>query len=67
MPMRAFLSELGCLPVSAMIHIPKAGEVLNLDGTPSDPATAERWQCVAASTLIVCVCVVTQCVTASLR
>ncbi|WP_076592128.1 NADPH-dependent FMN reductase [Herminiimonas arsenitoxidans] len=30
--MRTFLSELGCLPVSAMVHIPKAHEVLNEDG-----------------------------------
>lgn len=30
--MRAFLSELGCLPVSAMVHIPKAQEALNEDG-----------------------------------
>ena len=31
--MRAYLSELGCLPVSAMVHIPKAHEVLAHDGT----------------------------------
>lgn len=30
--MRTFLSELGCLPVSAMIHIPKAHEVLDEQG-----------------------------------
>ena len=30
--MRTFLSELGCIPVSAMIHIPKAHEVLDEDG-----------------------------------
>lgn len=30
--LRPFLSELGCLPVSAMVHIPKAGEVLDEDG-----------------------------------
>nr|WP_205600819.1 NAD(P)H-dependent oxidoreductase [Halomonas socia] len=30
--MRTFLSELGCLPVSAMIHVPKAQEVLEEDG-----------------------------------
>lgn len=30
--MRPFLSELGCLPVSAMIHVPKAHEVLAEDG-----------------------------------
>ncbi|CAM2758090.1 NADPH-dependent FMN reductase [Pseudoalteromonas distincta] len=31
--MRSFLSELGCLPVSAMIHVPKAQEVFNDDGS----------------------------------
>lgn len=30
--MRIFLLELGCLPVSAMIHVPKAQEVLTTDG-----------------------------------
>ncbi|CAM4176263.1 NAD(P)H-dependent oxidoreductase [Vreelandella rituensis] len=30
--MRTFLSELGCLPVSAMIHVPKAQEVLDEEG-----------------------------------
>lgn len=39
--MRAFLSELGCLPVSAMIHVPKAQEALNEDGHfREDP---DRW------------------------
>ncbi len=32
MSMRGFLSELGCLPVSAMTHIPKAQEVLDDEG-----------------------------------
>lgn len=27
--MRTFLSELGCLPVSAVIHLPKAQDILN--------------------------------------
>jgi hypothetical protein len=31
--MRTFLSELGCLPVSAMIHVPKAQEIFNADGS----------------------------------
>lgn len=31
--MRTFLSELGCLPVSSMIHIPKAQDVFNEDGS----------------------------------
>ncbi len=30
--MRSFLSELGCLPVSAMIHVPKAQEVFDAEG-----------------------------------
>jgi len=41
--MRAFLSELGCLPVSAMIHVPKAQEVFDPDGGYLDGADAERW------------------------
>ncbi|MGY6552440.1 MAG: NADPH-dependent FMN reductase [Erythrobacter sp.] len=41
MGMRGFLSELGCLPVSAMVHLPKAHEALNEEGEwISD---AERW------------------------
>jgi NAD(P)H-dependent FMN reductase len=31
--MRTFLSELGCLSVSAMIHVPKAQEVFTEDGS----------------------------------
>ncbi len=39
--MRTFLSELGCLPVSAMIHVPRAQEALDEDGTfREDP---EHW------------------------
>lgn len=39
--MRTFLSELGCLPVSAMIHVPKAHEALEEDGRfREDP---DRW------------------------
>ncbi|MCW1889820.1 hypothetical protein OK016_12130 [Vibrio chagasii] len=30
--MRTCLSELGCLPVSAMIHLPKAQEVFDEEG-----------------------------------
>jgi hypothetical protein len=41
--MRSFLSELGCLPVSAMIHVPKAQEVLAEDGSFLASADAERW------------------------
>lgn len=39
--LRPVLSELGCLPVSAMIHIPKAHEVLNEEGVPINDA--ESW------------------------
>ena len=41
--MRTFLSELGCLPISAMIHIPKAHEVLSDDGKVTHAAEAQRW------------------------
>lgn len=41
--MRSFLSELGCLPVSAMIHIPKAHEVFAEDGNFLAQGDAERW------------------------
>lgn len=42
--MRTFLSELGCLPVSAMIHIPKAHEVLAENGDFLEKVTAEEWR-----------------------
>ncbi|MGG7055293.1 NADPH-dependent FMN reductase [Nitrosomonas sp. ANs5] len=42
--MRAFLSELGCLPVSAMVHIPKADEVLGEDGSFLGSADAQGWK-----------------------
>ncbi|WP_305985341.1 NADPH-dependent FMN reductase [Roseibium sp. MMSF_3544] len=41
--MRTFLAELGCLPVSAMIHVPKAQEVLDEDGTYLDAVDAAQW------------------------
>jgi NAD(P)H-dependent FMN reductase len=41
--MRTFLSELGCLPVSAMVHIPKAQEVFQEDGDVINAADAENW------------------------
>lgn len=41
--MRTFLSELGCLPVSAMIQIPKAHEVLAEDGFFLEHVDAEGW------------------------
>lgn len=42
--MRSFLSELGCLPVSAMVHVPKAQEVFDAQGEYLDGVDAERWQ-----------------------
>jgi len=39
--LRAPLSELGCLPVSSMIHIPKAHQELNADGVPCE--NEGRW------------------------
>lgn len=42
--MRTFLSELGCLPVSAMVHIPKAQEVLAEEGGFLDHVDAEAWR-----------------------
>ncbi|MGM0833198.1 MAG: NADPH-dependent FMN reductase [Pseudomonadota bacterium] len=47
--MRAFLSELGCLPVSAMIHIPKAQEALSDDG--QFVQEQERWESYFGRTL----------------
>ena len=47
--LRPVLSELGCLPVSAMTHIPFAGEAFNEDGTPTE--NAERWEKYAGRTL----------------
>ncbi len=41
--MRTFLSELGCLPVSAMIQIPKAHEVLAEDGSFLENVNTEGW------------------------
>lgn len=41
--MRTFLSELGCLPVSAMIHIPKAQEVLEEDGSWRAGQDEQAW------------------------
>lgn len=41
--MRTFLSELGCLPVSAMIHIPKAQEVFDEAGKFQADIDPVRW------------------------
>lgn len=42
--MRTFLSELGCLPVSAMIHLPKAQEILSESGDFAEGTDVEDWQ-----------------------
>lgn len=41
--MRTFLSELGCLPVSAMIHLPKAQEVFDEAGGYETGVDAAQW------------------------
>ncbi len=41
--MRTFLAELGCLPVSAMIHVPKAHEVFAEDGGFQPGVDAGAW------------------------
>lgn len=41
--MRTFLSELGCLPVSAMIHVPHAQYVFDEQGRYLDGVDSERW------------------------
>ncbi|WP_290650137.1 NAD(P)H-dependent oxidoreductase [Aquisalimonas sp.] len=41
--MRGFLSELGCLPVSAMIHVPKAQKVFDKDGGYLDNVDGQAW------------------------
>lgn len=41
--MRTYLSELGCLPVSAMIHVPKAQEVFEEDGSARTREDQDRW------------------------
>ncbi|WP_428688349.1 NADPH-dependent FMN reductase [Roseibium sp.] len=41
--MRTFLSELGCLPVSSMVHVPRAQEVFDDLGTYPETVDAARW------------------------
>ncbi|MDK9764060.1 NAD(P)H-dependent oxidoreductase [Vibrio sp. D420a] len=41
--MRTFLSELGCLPVSAMIHLPRAQQVFNEEGSVADVSEQDQW------------------------
>lgn len=50
--MRSFLSELGCLPVSAMIHVPAAQNVLNEDGTVQEEREGKRWNDYLGRTLL---------------
>jgi len=49
--MRTFLSELGCLPVSAMVHVAKAHEVLDPDGGFLPDADAQAWRGYVGRTL----------------
>ncbi|ASP32110.1 NADPH-dependent FMN reductase [Labrenzia sp. VG12] len=41
--MRTYLSELGCLPVSAMVHVPKAQEVFDDAGNYAASVDADQW------------------------
>lgn len=41
--MRTFLSELGCLPVSAMIHIPHAADVFDESGSYNNGVDSTAW------------------------
>ena len=42
--MRTFLSELGCLPVSAMMHLPKAHDVFTQDGAYEEGQSESDWE-----------------------
>lgn len=41
--LRPVLSELGCLPVSAMVHIPQAASLLDQDGNLSNAEEQAHW------------------------
>lgn len=41
--MRTYLSELGCLPVSSMIHVPKAQEIFAADGSMQAGEDKDAW------------------------
>jgi NAD(P)H-dependent FMN reductase len=41
--MRTFLSELGCLPVSAMIHVPKAQTIFSAEGEVQAGENEAEW------------------------
>lgn len=45
--MRTFLSELGCLPVSTMLHFPHADQIFNKEGELSADQDVARWQAYA--------------------
>lgn len=46
--MRTFLSELGCIPVSAMLHFPYADKVFEPDGQLAPDQDADRWRAYSA-------------------
>mmetsp|Transcript_15379 Transcript_15379/g.19037 ORF Transcript_15379/g.19037 Transcript_15379/m.19037 type:complete len:258 (-) Transcript_15379:872-1645(-) len=48
--LRPFLSELGCLPVSAMIHFPRAADIVTEDGHMVSQEDEGSWQNYAART-----------------
>lgn len=50
--MRTFLAELGCLPVSSMVHVPHAQEVFAEDGSYLPDVDAARWQAYLGRTLL---------------
>lgn len=52
MNMRSVLSELGCLPVSAMVHIPHAHKVLDEHGAFANGVDQDRWEGYFGRTLI---------------
>lgn len=41
--MRTFLGELGCLPVSSMIHVPRAHQIFNEKGELADAEDKAQW------------------------
>lgn len=41
--MRTFLSELGCLPVSSMVHVPKAQDVFDEGGNLQEGQKQDEW------------------------
>lgn len=50
--MRTFLAELGCLPVSAMIHLPKAQEIFDEHGEFHPDVDGAAWQTYLGRTLL---------------